>query len=290
MKNADITDAIFLQAVEAIDAGNINALKSLLSDYPRLITKPLDRPGGDYFKNPYLLWFVADNPIRVDKLAPNIVEITRLLVKEVKNYAHDSWQKQLDYTLGLVVTGRIPRECGVQIEMIDLLIDEGAQPGGGIGAIAHGNIGAAKRLVERGGEFTLAAAVGLKQMDDVYRLLPGAGDDEKVVALTVAAFYGNTGLVFVLLNAGANPNGYPAKSSGFHSHATPLHQAVYSGSLDAVKLLVEAGASLSATDKVYDGTPIGWAMYMQAEEAPDEETKQKYAAIEKYLADIESKT
>jgi peptide-methionine (S)-S-oxide reductase len=36
---------------------------------------------------------------------------------------------------------------------------------------------------------------------------------------------------------------------------------VYSGSLDAVKVLVEAGADLETKDTIYEGTPLGWAEY-----------------------------
>jgi peptide-methionine (S)-S-oxide reductase len=31
--------------------------------------------------------------------------------------------------------------------------------------------------------------------------------------------------------------------------------------LEAVKLLVEAGATLDAKDNIYDGTPLDWAEY-----------------------------
>jgi peptide-methionine (S)-S-oxide reductase len=138
--------------------------------------------------------------------------------------------------------------------MTDLLIDEGANPGGGLGALAHGNIAAAERLI----------------------------------ALTAAAFYGNSHMLGLLLNAGVTPNGYPVRQSGFHTHATPLHQAVYSGSLECVKLLVEAGARLDAKDKAWDGTPLGWAMYMPTEEGYDDAAKQRFAAIEKYLRETEN--
>jgi peptide-methionine (S)-S-oxide reductase len=43
------------------------------------------------------------------------------------------------------------------------------------------------------------------------------------------------------------------------AHSTPLHQAVSSGSLAAVQVLVEAGADLTTRDRIYDGTPLGWA-------------------------------
>jgi hypothetical protein len=283
MNNDDIKDPIFREAVEAIDTGNIVVLESLLTKHPRLLREPLDRPSGDYFQHPYLLWFIADNPIRNNVLPANIVDITRLLVRFVKQAAPSSMQHQLGYTLGLVATGRIPRECGVQIALIDLLIDEGAQPGGGMGALAHGNKDAAAHLIKRGGTLTLATAVGLDRISDVERLIQDAGDNEKLVALTMAAFDGNTRMLSFLLSKGVDPNGYPANNNGFHSHATPLHQAVYSGSPEAVKLLVEAGAQLNVPDKIYGGTPLGWAKHMQTEEGYDETAKQRFAQIETYL-------
>jgi hypothetical protein len=151
MKNAEITDPLFREAVEAIDAGDITLLKKLLTLHPKLATDRLAYPNGQYFRDPYLLWFVADNPIRIDKLPPNIVAVSRLLIQYLKQEAPDSIQKQLDYTLGLVETGSISRECGVQIKMIDLLIDAGATPGDVMGAFAHGNVDAAKHLISRGG-------------------------------------------------------------------------------------------------------------------------------------------
>jgi len=283
MENSEIKDALFLEAVEAIDGGYIDKLKNLVTEHPALIKNKLDYPEGAYFKDPYLLWFVADNPIRKGKLPANIVEITRLLVEAVKREAIESAQYQLDYALGLVATGRIPRECGVQIEMIDLLIDEGAKPGGGLGALAHGNIAAAERLIERGGKLTLVAAVGLDRMDDVKRV--ATDKDELLTAITVAAMYGKAHMIAYLIGLGANPNGYPESKSGFHSHATPLHQAVSSGSLECVKLLVEAGADLQATDKAYGGTPLGWALYMPTEDGNDDDAKKKWAAIAEYLGE-----
>src|SRR4029450_9321085 len=95
------------------------------------------------------------------KLPKNIVAVTKTVIEALRKNAADSFQEQIDYTLALVATGRIPRESGVQIEWIDLLIDAGATPGNGIGALAHGNIDAANHLIKRGGKLTLATAVGL---------------------------------------------------------------------------------------------------------------------------------
>ena len=282
MDIAKVKEALFLEAITAVDTGNTQLLKDLITSHPRLVSERLDYPSGDYFDSPYLLWFVADNPIRNQKLPVNIIDVTTLLIAEIKKYAPDTIQKQLDYALGLVTTGRIPRECGVQTQLMDVLIDAGATPGSGAGALAHGNTEAAGHLIKRGGKLTLATAVGLDWTDDVIRLAASAGDDEKLAALAMSAFYGKTNMVAYLLSTGVDPNDYPKNETGFHTHATPLHQAVYSRSLDTVKLLIEAGARLDLTDKAYAGTPLDWAVYMQAEES-DKGHQKEYALIEAYL-------
>ncbi|MGZ3946211.1 MAG: hypothetical protein ACXVJB_14800, partial [Mucilaginibacter sp.] len=86
----EFSDPLFREAVEAIDSGDIKTLENMLRAYPNLVRDRLDDPDGGYFKNPYLLWFVADNPIRIDKLAGNIVEVTRLLIDTVKREAAGS--------------------------------------------------------------------------------------------------------------------------------------------------------------------------------------------------------
>jgi peptide-methionine (S)-S-oxide reductase len=283
MKNSDIKDPLFLQAVTAIDTGNISVLKELLYKNPTLIHKPLDFPEEGYFKNPYLLFFIADNPIRNKKLAANIVDVARVLVEHAKETGADNLQYQLDYTLGLVDTGSVPREAGVQIMLMDLLIDHGATPGSGVGALAHHNIEAAKHLIKRGGKLTLAVAVCLDFTDEIPDLVKTAGPEDRLMALIAAAYYGNADKVNFLLSIGADPNGYLKKDSGFHSHATALHQAVYSGSIESVKALTKAGARLDLTDRAFNGTPLGWAYYMQTEDGVDLELKKKYMAIEEYL-------
>jgi len=286
MKNTDITDPIFREAVEAIDAGNAARLQQLLNDKPALVAEQLTFPTEGYFARPYLLWFVADNPIRHEKLPANIVAITRLLVTTAKQYAADSFQSQIDYTLGLVATGRIPRDCNVQIELLDLLLDAGAKPGTGLGALAHGNMAAAEHLLIRGGRLTLPVAVGLDRENDVKILLDNATEPERELALVVAAFFGKMNTIQLLIKRGVNVNTYPVAGSGFHSHASALHQAVYSGSLEAVKMLVDAGADLAAKDKIYEGTPLGWAMHMQ-KETGSMDTKKRYAEIEAFLRGIQ---
>ena len=282
MNNEDIKDPIFKKAVEAIDHGDIVELETLLNQNHYLIKDRLDFPGKGYFANPYLLWFVADNPIRHEKLPGNIVDITRVLIDHAKKESPDNLQYQLDYTLGLVDTGRITRESGVQIDLMDLLIDSGAVPGQGKGAIAHGNLDAARHLLKRGAKISLTVAVSLDLREEAERLFAESENDERITAMTAAAFLGKADMISWLLKKGVSPNGYPPQNSGFHSHATPLHQAVFSGSMESVKLLLAAGASLDSRDRVYDGTPLGWAEYMISEES-NEENIGRFREIANYL-------
>jgi peptide-methionine (S)-S-oxide reductase len=108
MDNSDIKDPLFREAVYAIDAGNTISLQHLLEENPRLVNTRLDTPDEGYFKHPYLLWFVADNPIRHEKLPANICDVTRLIIKSIKQNAPDSFREQIAYTLGLVATGAYP--------------------------------------------------------------------------------------------------------------------------------------------------------------------------------------
>jgi peptide-methionine (S)-S-oxide reductase len=274
MNDSDDLDSLFREAISALDAGDIGALGRLLSVYPELVRERLENPGAwlrdlvdgaleGYFRAPYLLWFIAENPIRNDKLPANILDLTRLIITVAARDAAESLPEQLDYTLGLVVTGRVPRECGVQLELIDLLIDAGAKPGRGHGALGGGNLAAAERLIERGGELTLAVALCLDREDDVRRLAPLATAEDRQVALAAAALNGRVAALTTLIALGVDINAY---STGIHPHATALHHAVSSGSLDAVKVLVEAGADLTIRDRIYDGTPLDWAEYLKEPE------------------------
>jgi peptide-methionine (S)-S-oxide reductase len=292
----DITDPLFRRALAAIDAGEADMLTQLLDSHPGLARQRLDMPDKGYFRHPFLLCFIADNPIRKNRLPGNIVVMADIIIRAIRRQAADTLQEQLDYALGLVATGRIPRECGVQAELIDLLIDAGATPGDGIGALANGNPDAAWQLIRQGGRLTLAAAagigferVGIGSAEEVDRMIAGVDKRERQLAVVVAAFYGRADVLARLIGVGqggmrgVDLDTYPDEASGFHAHGTALHQAVASGSLAAVKVLVEAGADTGRRDKVYEGTPLDWADYLQRDPEVREEEKKKFGRILEYL-------
>jgi hypothetical protein len=77
-----------------------------------------------------------------------------------------------------------------------------------------------------------------------------------------------------------------AVSPEMYSHGTALHHGVWSGTLDAVKVLVEAGADLGARDTIYHGTPLGWAEHAHGLHADDEQGP-RFAEIAAYLREKE---
>ena len=256
----EIADPAFREAVDAIDTGDLNALERVIMNNPRLLHERLREGKEGYFKDPYLLWFVSGNPVRHEKLAYNIVDITRWIIAAAKKNQVALLQHQMNYTLGLVSSGRVPRECNVQRGLIDVLVENGADPNKGMDpAIVHRELDAIKHLLKHGARLSLIAAIALQKNEDIKRILPQANQQERQIALAVAAFYGQPRTLAQLIAAGVDINAYNPDS--FHSHSMPLHQAIISGSLDSVKLLVEAGASLKARDKLYNGIPLGWALY-----------------------------
>jgi peptide-methionine (S)-S-oxide reductase len=148
-------------------------------------------------------------------------------------------------------------------------------------AIYNRNYSAAERLVERGAALTLTTALCLNRWEDSDRLMADATLDEKQDAFVQAAMNGNAEAVRRMLALGMNPTTISARNQ---SHATALHHAVYSSSLDAVRALVEAGAELNRRDTIYDATPLGWAKYCGQQEKGEGSVK-KYAEIAAYLCD-----
>lgn len=254
-----MSDPIVGDAIAAIDAGDITTLDTLLSGHPYLLTNRITNGEDGYFADPYLLWFVAENPIRNERLPPNIVQVAKAIIAHLDRLAPASRQHQLDYTVELAATGRVPRECGVQLALIDALVGHGARAGGLDTTVAHGEFGAALRLVHHGAPLTLTAAIGLGLQDEAARLLRSSDADARADALVVAASLGLKAGVAMLLDAGVDPN---LRSTRLHRHATVLHEAALTGDQALCDLLVAAGASRSIHDDLWNGTPSGWARHV----------------------------
>jgi hypothetical protein len=125
-----IEDATFRPALELLDAGDTAGLRAHLNQHPNLVHQRVIFEGGNYFRNPTLLEFVAENPVRHGTLPDNIVQVTRVILDVGVE------QSAMNETLVLLSTGRVPRECRVQLPLIDLLCDHGADPNSAIRATA----------------------------------------------------------------------------------------------------------------------------------------------------------
>jgi ankyrin repeat protein len=177
-------------------------------------------------------------------------------------------------TMSMLVSSDHPARAGVQVALVDTLVDFGAsvEPHGEgswtsplLTALTFGFSGAADALVRRGARVdTVAAAAGLNRPADVERLLPRAAAEDRQRALALAAQLGHAGVARMLLDAGEDPNRYNPKAG--HAHTTPLHQAAWQGHADVVRLFVDHGARLDLRDTIYQSTPLGWAVHGKREE------------------------
>jgi peptide-methionine (S)-S-oxide reductase len=288
----DERDARFRDAVAAIDAGTLDRVTTMLAQHPELVQERLDSPGpwlrdkvggalDGFFERPYLLWFVAEDPVRNGTLPGNIAAITQAIIDAGWQHGVDSLQVQLDYALRLVSWSWIARQCGVQRALIDVLVDAGALPDGNPNnALVNGNFEAAAHLVARGAPLTLATALCLDRWDEAEALLATSSPAGKQFALTLSALRGRAQAVRRLLRAGADPN---APCPDLYPHGTPVHHAVSSGSLETVKVLVEGGANLSTPDSAFQGTPLGWALYALSDGQPRRDTDAALQSIVDYL-------
>jgi hypothetical protein len=244
----------FRRAVDLIDRGDVDGLRGHLRSHPDLVRQRVTFEGGNYFRQPTLLEFVAENPVRHDTLPPNIVDVARTILE---SGGRDD-RRSLDATLMLVSSGRVPRERGVQVPLIDLLCDHGADPNAAMpAAVGHGEWEAVDALIRRGGAVDLAVAAATGRVDAVRRALGAADAALRHRALAWAAQYGHVDIVRMLVDAGEDPNRY--NPEGAHSHSTPMHQAALAGHAGVVRLLVERGARRDIRDILFHGTPLEWA-------------------------------
>ena len=249
-----IDDSSFRRAVDLLDTGDADGLRRHLKLHPALVHQRLDFEGWNYFHNPSLLEFIAENPIRRGSLPRNIVEIAKVIL----NAGPDLGSRNT--ALALVATGSVPLESGAVLPLIEVLCDNGADPDSAIEAAAlHGSMLAVRALIGHGARVTLPIAAALGNVEEARRHLPNASAAERHRALAMASQIGRVEIVRLLLDAGEDPNRY--NPPGGHSHTTPLHQAALIGNGELVRMLVERGARAYTRDLMWNGTPADWARH-----------------------------
>jgi len=259
----------FEAAADAIVTGDLNGLKQLLRADPELAKARSNRE-----HRATLLHYVSANGVEGyrQQTPGNIVQIARLLLESgaevdaVCNvYDGDST------TLGLTATSIHPERAGVQLELMDLLLEHGARTdllgsAGGqhtliFACLANGQPGAARHLMRLGAPLDFVSAAGLGCLDVVKQFFATAEHDlpnaEVLNAYAYGCGYGSAEVVGYLLNKGGDVN---AELKVHGSGHTGLHIAAFHGQVEVAKLLLQRGAHLDILDKTWGTPALAWAL------------------------------
>jgi ankyrin repeat protein len=290
--------SLFESAADAIVAGDVAGLTSLLRKSPDLVRSRSSREHGAT-----LLHYVAANGHEGfrQRTPKNAVAIaTELLQAGAAADALASMYNHPCTTLQMLVSSDHPHAAGVQVDLIHTLIDFGAAVDGVeqngsplMTAFRFHYPAAADALVRRGARIdNVIAAAALGRSDLIEQFVtddgtlqpgvrlafgpwPGLPPDPAVhlaYALTWAATFGRRDAVELLLRKGVDPDSHD-------DDAGALHFAAAHGRMDIVRLLLNHGASLEARNS-YDGTVLDGLVWY-ALNAPIESVD--YAAVAREL-------
>jgi hypothetical protein len=255
-----IADPSFREAVAAIHRGDLRRLATLLDAEPRLLTVRIAGPEAyrkrkrpDYFRDPKLFWFVANNPTTVEHMASNIVGVARTMIERGVERA------DLEYTLGLVMTSSVAREQGHQRPLMRVLLGAGATATRDtiVSTAAHWERDALRALVEAGRPLDAPLAATFGDVAVLRALLPTSSPQDITLAFGLAVINRELETARLALEAGADIDAFLP----VHSHSTALHQAAADDNVAMIDMLLRGGARRDILDTLWDGTPHGWALF-----------------------------
>lgn len=173
-------------AIDSIATGDVPRLEGLVRQHPALIEAAGfdDATQGSYFHGATLLHYVAGNPTD-NPISPRVCDIARVLLRAGADPNAQTYTGN-NTPLCLVASGSAAREAGVQKELLEVLIDTGADVNAHDGlatyaALIHGETEAAATLHQHGARLDLRFAAGLgiiEKMESFFieegELRPGA--------------------------------------------------------------------------------------------------------------------
>lgn len=259
----DVAD--YEAAADAIVEGDVATLKGLLASNPRLVHARSTRE-----HRATLLHYTSANGVEGyrQRTPKNIVKIAEMLLAAGAdvNAEADVYGGGAT-TILLVATSVHPAGAGVQIELMELLAQAGADLGEDSvrSCLANGQPEAAAWFAERGAPMNFEAAAATGRLDLVrQRFLPngdpkpGITQEDVQVAFQYACGYGETETAENLLDHGADVGG----STGGDGQ-TGMHYAVIGGHLDTVRMLLKRKAPLEAYN-MYGGNVLGQTLWSAA--------------------------
>jgi hypothetical protein len=268
LQATDSPVARFEAAVEAIVAGDTAALERLLRHNPELIRARSTRQ-----HRAALLHYVGANGVESwrQRTPPNAVQVAEILIKAGAEVDAMADMYGGSTTLGLVATSIHPLRVGVQNDLIDVLLNQGAaidHPSAAgnrqsivNGCLANGRPGAAEFLAGRGASLDLEGAAGVGRLDAVRsffeesgRLKADATPFQMKSGFQWACEYGRTSVVELLLQRGIEPG-------EMHRGQTGLHWAAYGGHPEIIQLLLDRNTPVNLKDETWQTTPLGWALH-----------------------------
>lgn len=265
LARANSAVSAFEAAADAIVGGDLGTLERLLREHGDLIRARSTRE-----HRATLLHYVSANGVEGyrQKTPKNAVDIARLLLTagaevdaEADVYGGGST------TLGLVATSQPPLLAGVQIDLVDVLLEHGARldlPGGGhnhtmvTACLRNGCPEAAEYLASRGAPLDLEAAAGVGRLDVLPRLWGEATDAERRDAFAQGSASGHADVVEFLLENGMDVG---ARLSLVGAGHTALHVAALGAHDQIVRVLLSRGAPVSVNDETWGTPPLVWALH-----------------------------
>ncbi len=260
--------AQFEAAVDAIVAGDIPTLQSLLHTNPALISARSLRS-----HHSTLLHYTGTNGVEGyrQKYPGNAIEVLKfLLAAGAEVEAKADMYGGGSTTFGLLATSIHPAKAGIMSPMLEILLEAGAvidQPsaaGNGQyainGCLHNGRPEAADFLMRHGALLDLEGAAGTGRLDIVKQyfeedgsLKATATQKQLEYGFIWACEFGHTAVVDFLISQGLDPN---VEVDGMYG----LHWALIGGHRNVITRLIHHPVSLEASNR-YGGNAIGCAMW-----------------------------